>query len=215
MNAARALLGVHVPGDTLWHRLGPGPKYLVFLALTVPALVVGTPPVVLGLLALTLALVATTSAPLRLAWGLPWPLAVVLALLAAFHAFTGAPATGVRVVGVVLIALYACRILLLTTPMPVLVDALVAVVRPLRHLGADPERFGLAVAVFLRSVPHVVASFGEVRDAARARGVERNPLALVTPVAIQTVAYARTTGEALTARGLGDPDESSAATMTP
>lgn len=206
MNTARALLGVYTPGATLWHRAGLAVKYLVFLTLTATALVLGTPVTVGVLLVLTLALVASTRAPLRLAWALPWPLAVALGALAAWHVATGAPETAVRVVGVPLIALYACRIILLTTPMPALVDALVRFVRPLRRLGLDPERFGLAVAILLRSVPHVAASFGGVRDAARARGVDRNPFALITPVVIQTVAYARTTGDALTARGLGDDD---------
>lgn len=92
--------------------------------------------------------------------------------------------------------------------MPVLIDALVTATRPLARFGASPERFGLAVAVLVRSIPYVIASFGEVRDAARARGLDRNPLASVTPVVIQAVAYARTTGDALMARGLGDEDDS-------
>ena len=98
--------------------------------------------------------------------------------------------------------------MLITTPMPVLIDALVTATRPLARFGASPERFGLAVAVLVRSIPYVIASFGEVRDAARARGLDRNPLASVTPVVIQAVAYARTTGDALMARGLGDEDDS-------
>lgn len=207
MNQARVLLGIHVPGTTLWHRLGTGWKYLVFLALTVPAVVWGEPWVVLGLLVVTLALVASTRAPLRIAWGLPLGLALLLVALAAFHVFMGNPVLAVRVVGTLLIALYASRILLISTPMPVLVDALVSAARPLRLVGLDPERFGLAVAIALRSIPFVVASFGEVRDAARARGIDRNPVALVTPVVISTVAFARATGDALVARGLGEGDD--------
>lgn len=207
MNAARALLGIHVPGDTIWHRMPTGWKYVVFLALTVPAVLSDEPWPVLALLALTLALVASTRAPLRLAWGLPGGFALLLGVLAAFHVLTGNGPLAVRVVGTLLVALYASRILLITTPMPVLVDALVAAARPLRLVGLDPERFGLAVAIALRSIPVIVASFGEVRDAARARGIERNPFALVTPVVIQAVAFARATGEALAARGLGEGDD--------
>lgn len=205
MNAARALLGLHVPGTTPWHRMGVGWKYLVFLLLTFPA-VFGTPPVVIGALVVTLALVATTRAPLRLAWGMPLGLVILFALVAGYHTLVGAPAMAVKVVGTTLTALYASRIVLITTPMPVLIDALVAAAGPLRRFGANPERFGLAVAVLVRSIPHVIASFGEVRDAARARGLDRNPLASVTPVVIQAVAYARTTGDALLARGLGDDE---------
>lgn len=204
MNAARALLGIHVQGATVWHRMPVGWKYGVLLALTLPAVVTREPRVVLASLVLTLSLVVTTRAPLRLAWGLPAGLAVLLGALAAFHALTGAPQTAVVVVGTTLVALYASRLVLLTTPMPALIDALVAAASPFRRLGLSPERFGLAVAVLVRSVPFVVAAFGDVRDAARARGLERNPVASVTPVVIQTVAYARATGDALTARGLGD-----------
>lgn len=206
MNAARTLLGVYVPADTVWHRLGVGAKYVVFLLLTLPAVVLRDPAWVTGMLAVTLVLVATTGAPLRLAWGLPWQLALLLAVLAAYHALTGAPAMAVTVVGIMLVALYGSRLLLLTTPMPVLIDALVRAVGPLRRVGVNPERFGLAVAVVIRSIPFVAASFGEVRDAARARGLSRNPVASLTPVVIQTVAFARSTGEALVARGLGDDD---------
>lgn len=206
MNASRALLGIFIPGTTIWHRLGVGWKYLVFLALTIPA-VFGTPAFALGALALTLVLVATTRAPLRIAWGMPLGLVTLFALVAAYHVFFGDPLMAVKVVGTTLTALYAGRIILITTPMPVLIDALVAAARPFRPLGANPERFGLAVAVLVRSIPYVISSFGEVRDAARARGLDRNPLASVTPVVIQAVAYARTTGDALMARGLGDEDD--------
>lgn len=207
MNAARALLGIHVPGTTPWHRMGVGWKYVVFLAVTVPVVLLRDPAVVLGGLALVLALVATTLAPLRLAWGLPRGLALLLGGLAAYHVVTGAPATAVTVVGTTLVALYASRLVLLTTPMPALIDALVRAAGPFRRVGVDPERFGLAVAILVRAVPFVVAAFSEVRDAARARGLDRNPLAAVTPVVVQTVAYARTTGDALMARGLGDADD--------
>ncbi|MFV0451483.1 MAG: energy-coupling factor transporter transmembrane component T family protein [Propioniciclava sp.] len=206
MNAARALLGVYVPGTTPWHRWAPGWKYLVFLAITVPVIVSATVPVVLGGIVASLVLVLTTGAPVRLAWGLPTGLAVLLGAIAVFHVATGHPDLAVRIVGITLTALYASRLILLTTPMPRLIDALVAFVAPLRVVGVDPERFGLAVAVFLRSVPHVVASFGEVRDALRARGITRNPVAAITPVTVAALVYARTTGDALQARGLGDPD---------
>ncbi len=210
MNASRALLGVYVPADTVWHRVGPGWKYLVFLALTIPVVVIGTPPVVVAGLVVAMALAASTRAPLRLAWGMPWALAILLAALLGFHVAMGNAGLGVRVVGITLMALYASRLVLLTTPLPHLMDALVSATGWLRPLGFDPERFGLAVAVFIRSVPQVVASFGEIRDAARARGLTRNPVAMVTPVTIQAIAFARSTGDALVARGLGDEATDSA-----
>lgn len=206
MNASQALLGLHVAGHTVWHRAPVALKYAVAAALTAAVLLVPDTWPVLAVLAASLAAVASTRAPLRLAWGLPWGLVLLLGVLAGYQVFTGSPVAGVRVVSTVLVALYASRLVLLTTPLPALVDALVALVRPLRRVGADPERFGLAIAVLLRSIPQIAGSFAEVRDAARARGLRRNPFAALTPVVIQAVAYARATGDALIARGLGDDD---------
>lgn len=203
---AHTLLGIYVPGTSVWHRIGPGWKYLIFLALTLPVVVIGDPRVALGGLAVAMALVATTRAPLRLGWSLPAGLVVLLAALALYHVIAGQWLVGVRVVATILTALFAARLILLTTPMPALVDALVAFAAPLRRLGLDPERFGLAVALMIRSVPYVVGSFGDVRDAARARGMERNLFALIVPVVVAAVAYARRTGEALAARGLGEAE---------
>lgn len=207
MDAARALLGIYVPGRTVWHRLAVGWKYLVFLALVVPAVGSASPWASAALLVLAAGLTASTRVPLRLAWGLPWGMVALLGILGGYHVLFGRPTLAVTLVAALLTALLASRLILLTTPVPVLIDALVAVVRPLRRLGLDPERFGLAVAVMLRSVPFVAGAFGEVRDAARARGLERNPFALVAPVVVQSVAYARATGEALAARGLGEGAE--------
>ena len=206
MDASRALLGLHVPGTTPWHRLAVGWKYLVFLALVLPAVASTDPALSVGLVGLSLGLVASTKAPLRLAWGLPWGAVALFALLAGYQAIAGRWALGVTIVGGMLTALYASRLLMLTTPMPVLIDALVRALRPLRHLGIDPERIGLAVAIMIRSVPFVAGAFGEVRRAALARGLDRQPLTLVTPVVVQAVAYARATGEALAARGLGESE---------
>lgn len=206
MRLSRTLLGVYLPGDTIWHRLGVGRKYLVFLALLLPALIVPRPWLIAALLVVAGLLLLAARVPVRLALGLPWPLAVVLGALALYHVLTGHPETAAAVLGTTLLALYAGRLILFTTPLPVLIDALVAAARPLRRLGARPERFGLAVAVLIRSIPFLASSFEQTRDAVRARGLERNLATTVTPIAISAVAYARRTGEALTARGLGDDD---------
>ena len=72
-------------------------------------------------------------------------------------------------------------------------------------LGPQAEHFTPAsVARFLAE--EFVVTPNQDRMGVRLEGtpLERNPVALVTPVVIQTVAYARTTGEALLARGLGE-----------
>ncbi|MBF4995136.1 energy-coupling factor transporter transmembrane protein EcfT [Arthrobacter gandavensis] len=137
--------------------------------------------------------------PLRLMWP-------VLLILGGFQLWQAGVWTAVAVTGNILVSVLAARLLVLTVPVPRLLDGVVGLVRPLRIFGADPERFGLALAVMLRSVPYLLGSAADVRNSAKARGLERSPRALAVPVVIRAVAYAQQTGEALAARGIGEPD---------
>jgi biotin transport system permease protein len=103
-----------------------------------------------------------------------------------------------------LIAVYASRLLMVTTPGSVLLDALARFLGPLRHIGIDPERIALACGLVLRSIPYLVGCIGDVRDALRAREGRSNPALYLTPVVIRGVRFAQVTGEALAARGLGE-----------
>jgi biotin transport system permease protein len=193
-----------VPGTSFFHRLGTGPKYLVMLALTLPAFLAGRLWLSVALLALCLGLLATCRVGLRYAWGLPRGLWLLVALLFGYHLLSGNWPLGVLTCTNLLVAVYASRLVTLTTPGAELVDALVRALRPLRVLGVNPDRVGLAIAVMLRSVPVILDSFGEVRQAAQARGRERNLFALVAPVVVRAVGHAQAMGAALAARGLGD-----------
>lgn len=130
-----------------------------------------------------------------------WPLILILG---AFQWFNAGLLTAFLVVGNIVVCVLAALLVTLTTESQRLLDGLVSLARPLRPLGADPERFGLTVALMLRSIPYLVGAAEDSRDAARARGLERNPRALILPVFIGAVAYAQQTGEALAARGLAD-----------
>ncbi|GAB3622752.1 CbiQ family ECF transporter T component [Mariniluteicoccus endophyticus] len=207
MSAQHELFGLYVPGTSFLHRTPTGAKMLgvllVSLLMVVPrSLAVSAAVcavVVVGLLAARL--------PVRRALWIPWSLLVVLAVLFVAQLFWTSWVEGALVAANVIGCLYSSRALTLTSPVPALLDTLVTVVRPLRVVGVDPERVGLAAALMLRSVPYLLGSFDDVRDAARARGLERNMLARVTPVVVDAVAYAQATGDALAARGLGEGDD--------
>src|SRR5690606_27108197 len=98
----------------------------------------------------------------------------------------------------------AGTLLTATTPGDRLVDLLVRGARPFARLGLKPEVFALTVALMLRTIPALLEVFGEARDAARARGLERQPRAVLVPTAVRTVARAHAVGDALAARGLGE-----------
>lgn len=218
MKSSAELFGTYQPSGSPLERVSVGWKYVLLLVLTVPAIVVATWWFSLASIVVTLAVLVGGRVGARRATVLGLGMAVVGVLIIVVQALAGQVMTGVVVVENLMLALYATRVLTLTTPVPELVDGIAAACRPLRALRVDPDRIALAVAVMVRSLPHLIGAFDEVRDAVTARGIRRNPTAYVAPVVVRAVAYAHATGDALAARGLGEDDRRMSVadtTMTP
>ena len=213
MRPAVALFGSYRPGGSVWHRVAVGWKYLAVLALTLPALFVQQPWVTATSLALTVVCLVATGLPVRTTLAVPWSLAVLMLVLGGFQLLIGQPAAAFVVPGNVLQAVLAARLIICTTPASVLIDALVGAAD--RVPFVDGERFGLAVGIMLRSVPFLAGAFYDVRDAARARGLERHWVARLSPVVVRAVGFAQATGEALAARGLGEGRPADSASAPP
>ncbi len=197
-------LGQYRHGTGLLHRL-PVPAKLAGLAVLGIAVVVTRGPLP-ALLLLAVALVGVRTAGVR--WrgavrSLP-PVLVTAAVLTVYQWWQRGPAVAIEVSADLLTLVLAATAVTASTPADRMLDVLERAVRPLRHVGVRPDVVALAVALMLRAVPAVLTTAHEVRDAARARGLERNPRALLVPTAVRTVARARSTGEALAARGIGD-----------
>lgn len=200
------LLANYVPGSTLVHRCPLWLKFLVVVGAGFTSFLITDWLVSALVLAAVSAIFLLSGAGLRRLVRAVRPLVPVLAVIGLFQWWQlGAP-TAARIVLNILVCVVAASVLTATTPMQRLLDGVASLATPLRRFGADPERFALTIAIMLRSIPFIAGTFSDVRDAAKARGLERNPRALVLPVFITTVAYARQTGEALAARGLGEPD---------
>lgn len=207
------LMAGYVAGNSVFHRMRLGYKALLLLlvavlCLTAPVLTQPYPALLTTTVLLTVVLCHGLA-------GLPWPrlwravriMAIFLLLIAAYQWWQHGFVTAAQVIGTILAMVLASNIFTATTAVDQLLDGLEALVKPLARVGADPERFALTVALMLRSIPYVLGAFSDVRDAAKARGLERNILARSLPVVIASVAYAKATGEALAARGLGDPED--------
>ena len=206
MNAHASLLGLYEPGEGWLFRLGTGTKYLLFLAVSIPPLAAGSWWVTTLALAVVLVLLWTSGVTPWRALRIGWVLWILLIVMAAYHLISLNPAAAVVQSGNILVAVLAARMLTLTTSTPVLMDALARGLAPLRWVRIDPQQVALAVALMIRSVPYLIGSIEDARDAARARGRDRNPALLLTPVVVGAVAYAERTGEALHARGLPGDD---------
>lgn len=201
------LLANYVPGTSLIHRMPLWLKFLLVLACGAASfLIVDWRLSAAALLVMCILFLFSGAGAVRLFRAVR-PLLPVLLVIGAFQLWQlGAPVAG-RIVLNILLCVVAASLLTATTPLHRLLDGVVSLARPFRRFGADPERFALTIAIMLRSIPFIAGAFSDVRDSARARGLERNPRALVLPVFITTVAYARYTGEALAARGLGEPED--------
>ncbi|HET7800956.1 MAG TPA: energy-coupling factor transporter transmembrane protein EcfT [Humibacillus xanthopallidus] len=200
------LFSAHVVGDSWLHRAPFGVKLIGVIAVGLLPWWVHSAVPLAAVLAALLLIAVTAGVPLARLLRSLRSLAPVLVLLGAFQWWAVGPAYAVRVVLGIATAFVAAGLLTATTPVTTMLDAVVRGARPASR-WVDPEVVALTLAVVLRSVPWVAGAFAVVRESARARGLERDPRALVVPTVVQVVAYGRATGEALAARGLTDPAE--------
>lgn len=198
------LVSAYRPGSTLLHRLPAGPKLGLLALYGVVTVVVTGPWSATCFLAFSLALVAWIRIPWRAALRSLRPLLLVVVLVTAFQVWQKGWPTAVHVVGDLLALFLAALVFTATTRIDTMLDAIVRGLGPFRRLGANPEKIALAFSLMITAVPGVMTIARETREAAKARGLERSPRALLVPMAIRTVAHAYDTGAALHARGIGD-----------
>lgn len=204
MSSSAALLGAHTPGTTWLHRLPAGAKLLgLFVAGLVTVLWRG-PSASVGALAVALVVFASAGASWRLTLRGLRGVLITLVLLAAWHVWQNGTARAVEVVADLVALILLATALTVTTPVDELIDTIVRALRWLRPVGVRPESVALAFSLMIRAIPSTLAVAEETRDAAIARGLQRDPRARLTPLVIRVVAHARTTGDALHARGIGD-----------
>lgn len=197
-------LGLHHPGHSLVHRTPAGVKLLLLAATGVAVVLPAGPAVAAAGVGVVVVLTAAAGVPWRRTSRGLLPVLLTAALVGAYQTWARGPALGVEVALDLLTLVLAGALVTATTRADDLMAVVQRAARPLRHVGLPPETVALAVGLFLRSVPVLVHVMGEARDAARARGLDRSPRAVVVPAAVRMVGHARTTGDALAARGLGD-----------
>ncbi|GGC88370.1 hypothetical protein GCM10011512_14170 [Tersicoccus solisilvae] len=213
--AAREI-GVWWPGHSPIHRAPLSVKTVAMVAVSVAAVLARDPLPALLLLLAVVVVAAISAVPARRVFApvrASWVLLLLIGLYQLAVDGTGfvppgaaGTARAVTVVAVLVAAMTAAQLLTATTPALALLDGVVAAVRPLRRVGADPDRFALTALLVLRSITWIAGAFDEARDAAVARGLPRSLRARTLPVVLRTVDHAQRTGLALAARGLGDPE---------
>jgi biotin transport system permease protein len=201
---SQLLLGSYRPGGTLLHRIPAGPKLGLLAVFGIATVVTPGPWPAVGFLLASLAMAAWVRMPIRRTLRALRPLLLVVVLVTAFQVWQRGWPVAVHVVAGLLASVIAALVFTATTRIDAMLDAITRGLGPFRRVGVNPEKVALAFSLVLRAIPGILDIAHETRAAAKARGLERSPRALLVPMAIRTVAQAYDTGAALHARGIGD-----------
>ena len=197
------MLSLYRPGTGLLHRMPAGPQAIalavVMLALSflpstwwAAVLALAMPPLgyaVAGLGPGTL---------LHQVFALRWLLAITLGVQLIVLAPEAALANTTRVLATILLA----SLLVLTTRITDLLDAVEKLLAPTARWGLDPARASLLLGITITTVPVLARLGAGVGEAQRARGSRASLSRFVVPFLVVSLKHADELGEALTARGV-------------
>ncbi|TDH39293.1 energy-coupling factor transporter transmembrane protein EcfT [Pseudohoeflea suaedae] len=192
---------LYVRGATIVHRAHPGLKILLLFAISTLVFIVDTWPV----LALATVLVAGGYLLAGLkpahAWRALKPVLAIFAILLIAQLYLADIRLASYVVLRFAVLILAATLLTLTTKVSELVDGLMAGLS--RAPGWVPrEKIALAIAMTIRFIPRIRAQFHDVRDAQRARGLDRSIVALLVPLVVRTLKDADDIARAIEARSV-------------
>lgn len=202
-------LGLFVPGDTVLHRLSPGPKLVGLFVLSIVVVAASGPWLPVGVFVVAVGVALYVGIPRRTLAATLRPLALIMLIAVSFQWWTKGWEAALEVFATVLALVVAASVLTATTAADEMLDAIVRWLAPFRRFGVNPDVVALSFSLVMTSIPTLFTIFAETRDAAIARGLGRSARATLTPAAIRVVAHAYATGDALHARGiLDDPEDS-------
>jgi biotin transport system permease protein len=129
------------------------------------------------------------------------PVVPVLLVLCAVQWMTAGAASAVLVTLRLVTVLLLAMLVTLTTPVSEMVEVIERACRPLERFGVQTGKVSLAISMTFRFIPLLTQVGHEVREAQRARGLERNLLALAVPLLVRALHTAEQVAEAIDARG--------------
>jgi len=198
------LLGLYRPGNTVFHRLPVGAKLLSLSAASLAVVIVRGAPSALVFLAVAIAISLFAKLDVRTTLKALRPVLIVAVMFGAYQVWQKGVPDAIEVVADLFALVILATVFTATTSINDMLDSITRWLQPFRRFGVNPEKVALAFSLMMRSVPGTLEIAQETRFAAKARGLERSPRALLIPMVLRTVARAHDTGDALMARGIGD-----------
>lgn len=197
------MVTLYRPSDGLLHRMPAGPKTLLLLALVLAVSLLPsvwwTAAVAGGVCVLAYLVAGLGMLELgRQVVAVRWVVVVTLAGQLVFLGTEPAVANTARVTAAVVLA----ALLVLTTRVTALLDAIERGLGPLARLRLDPQRAALLLTVTLSTLPVLARLAHDVREAQRARGGRASLRLFAVPFLVVALKHADQLGDALTARGV-------------
>ena len=196
------IVGLYVPGQSLVHKSRPGLKLFVLFGLGI-GLVAMQSLILLSALSVTVAALYVRVAALgfnRL-WQSTRPLVFWLILIGVAQIYVADMESAIRLLLRLLALVWAASLVTHTTRLSDMTECLVSMCRGLRPLGFSPNRVAFMIALTVRLIPALNDVVQEVREAQRARGLERSIIAVIVPVLIRIFQKSDVMSDALVARG--------------
>ena len=194
------IAGLYIDGNSVLHRAQAGPKILAMVALGTGVFMVPDWPVVSLVLASVIALYRLSGFGWRVIIAQIRPMAWLLAIFFAVQLWLNDWQAGLLVITRVAAIVMFASLITLTTKTSDMLASLERALRPLKPLGVNPEKVSLAISMVLRFIPVIATVASEIRDAQRARGLDRSILAMIVPLIIRTLKMADDVADAIEAR---------------
>nr|WP_175581186.1 energy-coupling factor transporter transmembrane component T [Thalassospira sp. HF15] len=182
------------------HRAQAGAKILAMIALGTGVFLIPDWPVVAFVLATVLLLYPVSGFGPRIIWAQIKPILWLLVIFFAVQFWLNDWQAGLLVVTRIAAIVMFASLVTLTTKTSDLLASLERAMQPLRPIGVNPEKVSLAISMVLRFIPVISTVASEIRDAQRARGLDRSVVAMVVPLIIRTLKMADDVADAIDAR---------------
>ena len=195
------MLSLYVPGDSLIHRIPAGTKLVLLFAGSIALFAVSNIPLHVGELLAIAGLFHVARLPWRAVLRQLRTALLFMVPIFLFHVFITDWVLGLETVLRILALLLFAVLVTLTTKLSDMIDVLERAFRPMAYLGINPSKASMMLSMVIRFIPLMMREAQEILEAQRARGLDRNAIAVLVPLLIKTLKMADDLSDAIDARG--------------